>query len=139
MKSAKRSPLTLLNELESFDKTLPTYCREHLEQVSTAFLATKHTTSAKDPDGDQSDMGFNHRGGRPGFIRVFEEIASDNPQKINTYIVLPDFSGNRFYQSLGNIQGDPQVGLVFPDFKTGNVLYITGVAENLFLIATPKS
>lgn len=48
-----------------------------------------------------------------------------------TYLVLPDYFGNRFYQSLGNIETDPQVGLLFPDFTTGDVLYITGNAENL--------
>jgi len=46
-------------------------------------------------------------------------------------LVLPDHSGNRFYQSLGNIETNKQVGMIFPDFTNGDILYITGTAENL--------
>lgn len=38
-------------------------------------------------------------------------------------------SGNRLYQTLGNLKETPHAGLVFPDFGTGNVLYITGTTE----------
>ena len=61
-------------------------------------------------------MGVNHRGGAPGFVRVYEENDGD---AVTTYLVLPDHSGNRFYQSLGNIETDPQVGLVFHGFHHG--------------------
>jgi len=65
-------------------------------------------------------MGLNHRGGGPGFVRVYEEnkqtgderahdeVLSESPT--TTYVVLPDHSGNRFYQSLGNVQSDRLVG-----------------------------
>lgn len=115
---------------DSFDtraSALPADAKAVVDRASTVFLATKHI--AKDnASGTQTDMGVNHRGGAPGFTRIYEE--TDGSQ-ITTYLVLPDHSGNRFYQSLGNIETDSQVGLVFPDFTTGHVLYVTGEAENL--------
>jgi len=115
---------------DSFDantSALPADAKAVVDRASTVFLATKH--SAKDSaSGIQADMGVNHRGGAPGFTRIYEEEDGDG---VATYLVLPDHSGNRFYQSLGNIETDPQVGLVFPDFVNGHVLSVTGEAENL--------
>jgi ferredoxin-NADP reductase len=115
---------------DSFDtntSALPADAKAVVDRASTVFLATKHTAEIN-TDGIKTDMGVNHRGGAPGFTRTYEEHDGD---QITTYLILPDHSGNRFYQSLGNIETDPQVGLVFPDFTTGHVLYVTGEAENL--------
>ncbi|WP_299669440.1 pyridoxamine 5'-phosphate oxidase family protein [uncultured Ruegeria sp.] len=115
---------------ESFDahtSALPDNAKAVVNRASTVFLATKHIGD-EGTSGTQSDMGVNHRGGTPGFARIYDEASEG---QITTYLVLPDHSGNRFYQSLGNIETDPQVGLVFPDFTTGEVLYVTGSAENL--------
>lgn len=115
---------------DSFDtrtEALPEIAKAVVDQSSTVFLATKYTAVDNDADA-QSDMGVNHRGGAPGFTRIYEENDGD---QVTTYLVLPDHSGNRFYQSLGNIETDPQVGLLFPDFTTGDVLHVTGEAENL--------
>lgn len=115
---------------DSFDvdtTALPADAKAVVHRASTVFLATKHTTT-DDASDIQTDMGVNHRGGAPGFTRIYEECDGD---QVTTYLVLPDHSGNRFYQSLGNIETDPQVGLVFPDFATGDVLYVTGDAENM--------
>ncbi len=115
---------------DSFDNNvsaLPTEAKDVIDGASTVFLATKHIV--RDTASDAlTDMGVNHRGGAPGFTRIYEENDGD---RVTTYLVLPDHSGNRFYQSLGNIETDPQVGLVFPDFTTGHILYVTGEAENL--------
>ncbi len=115
---------------DSFDEptsALPADAKAVVEGASTVFLATKHSATDK-ATGVQTDMGVNHRGGAPGFTRIYEEEDGDG---VATYLVLPDHSGNRFYQTLGNIETDPQVGLVFPDFANGHVLYVTGEAENL--------
>lgn len=45
-------------------------------------------------------------------------------------LILPDLSGNRFLTSLGNVETDQHVGLVLPDFKTGSILYVTGLGIN---------
>lgn len=69
----------------------------------------------------EDDMDVNHRGGPLGFVRIIS--ASE--------IAYPEYSGNRLYQSLGNLQLNPKIGLAFPDYATGEVLYVTGTAEIL--------
>ncbi len=123
----KRRPEVVHDGFDTHTSALPDEAKSVVARASTVFLATKHT-SDDTTAGVQTDMGVNHRGGAPGFTRLYEE---DDGAQVTTYLVLPDHSGNRFYQSLGNIETDPQVGLVFPDFATGEILYITGDAENL--------
>lgn len=71
------------------------------------------------------DMDTNHRGGPAGFVRVVSNGSDD------AEIIYPEYSGNRLYQTLGNLTVTPLAGLVFPDFDTGDVLYITGRTEIL--------
>lgn len=67
------------------------------------------------------DMDVNHRGGPPGFVRIIS----------HTELAYPEYSGNRLYQSLGNLQLNPKIGITFPNYETGDVLYITGTTEIL--------
>lgn len=94
---------------------------EHVRKADTLFIASRHRSTAGEP----SDMDANHRGGSPGFVRV---ATTDGVSKL----YLPDFSGNNFFQTLGNLQLDHGCGVVLPDFVTGDMLYITGEAENVF-------
>jgi ferredoxin-NADP reductase len=64
---------------------------------------------------------MNHRGGRPGFVRV----------QGGRTCVIPDYSGNRMMQSLGNVDATPLASLTFFDFVSGDILYITGNAKNI--------
>ena len=123
----RRTAELAFDRFENATVALPVDAKATIDRASTVFLATKHI-SEDEALGNQTDMGVNHRGGAPGFTRIYEEKDSDS---VTTYLVLPDHSGNRFYQSLGNIETHPHVGLVFPDFTTGHVLYVTGEAENL--------
>eukprot|EP00929_Paragymnodinium_shiwhaense_P073929 TRINITY_DN37795_c0_g1_i3.p1 TRINITY_DN37795_c0_g1~~TRINITY_DN37795_c0_g1_i3.p1 ORF type:complete len:621 (-),score=117.33 TRINITY_DN37795_c0_g1_i3:453-2315(-) len=108
--------------LSSDNVLLHDAAKEIIRQASTVFLATKHI----DAEGStESDAGLNHRGGPRGFVRSYDEGGE-------SFIVLPDYSGNRFYQSLGNVQSDRMAGIVFPNFHTGDMLHVTGQAENLF-------
>ncbi len=68
-------------------------------------------------------MSTNHRGGPPGFVRV---AKNDNAGVV---LVYPELSGNRLYQTLGNMWTTPKAGLMFPDFDSGDALYITGTTE----------
>lgn len=81
------------------------------------FLSSRHGTESMDT---------NNRGGTPGFVRVFSNSADEGVS-----LVYPEYSGNRLFQTLGNLQTDPAVGITFPDFETGDVLYLTGRAEIL--------
>lgn len=70
-------------------------------------------------------MDTNIRGGSPGFVRVLSNDSS------GAVLVYPEYSGNRLYQSLGNMQTTSRAGFVFPNFETGNVLYVTGETQVL--------
>lgn len=60
-----------------------------------------------------------HRGGKPGFVRIDEDGT----------LTIPDFSGNLFFNTLGNFLINPRAGLIFVDFHSGDVLQMTGTAE----------
>ena len=60
-----------------------------------------------------------HRGGNPGFVRVEDDGS----------LVIPDYSGNNMFQTLGNVAVTGVAGLLFIDFETGRTLQLTGRAE----------
>jgi len=104
-------PALVQPKLESSGPTLSAEGNALIAKSDMFFLST--STS--------SDMDVNHRGGAPGFVRIIS----------STQIAYPEFSGNRLYQSLGNLQLNPKIGITFPDYVTGDVLYITGMTEIL--------
>ncbi|WP_044559824.1 pyridoxamine 5'-phosphate oxidase family protein [Azospirillum sp. B4] len=68
---------------------------------------------------DRRQVDVSHRGGRAGFVR----IADDG------MLTIPDFAGNLFFATLGNILVNGKAGLVFIDFETGDMLQLTGDAQ----------
>jgi ferredoxin-NADP reductase len=96
----------------------------HLPPEAVDLIAKADTFFISSCDHDK-DMDMNIRGGPPGFVRVQSNDDS------STVLVWPEYSGNNLYQTLGNLQTSPKAGLVFPDFETGNVLYVTGDTETL--------
>lgn len=80
------------------------------------FIATYY--SADDADQAQG-ADVSHRGGKPGFVH----IDSDSR------LTFPDFRGNSHYNTLGNLELNPRAGLLFPDFETGDLLYVAARAE----------
>lgn len=95
-----------------------------IHATDTAFLSTSYVAAQEDENIHPSRVGTNHRGGRPGFIRV-------KPSDGKT-LVLPNYAGNRVMNSLGNIHVTPVAGIVFPSFSTGLILHVTGKAETLY-------
>lgn len=88
------------------------------------FLGSIYIAPPQDESRFPSHAGMNHRAGRPGFIRV---------RKDGRTVILPDYSGNRMMQSLGNIAITRLASFTFVDYdNTGDVLYLTGKATNLF-------
>lgn len=52
-------------------------------------------------------------------------ILVENPKTV----VFPDYSGNKMYNSLGNILVNPHIGMLFLDFPTASRLRVNGKAE----------
>ena len=89
--------------------------QELITAADTFFIATAYLDDAA---GLAKGVDVSHRGGKPGFVRI------DG----NT-LTVPDFSGNCFFNTLGNIETNPRAGLLFIDFDQGNLLYLTGRAD----------
>lgn len=82
---------------------------QFIAQADTLFIASAHPDYGVDAS---------HRGGNPGFVNV------ESPTRLR----IPDYSGNRMFNTLGNISVNPAVGLVFPDFQRGCTLQLSGRA-----------
>jgi len=89
-----------------------------IEGADTFFIASRTKYFDKDK---RSGIDASHRGGKPGFVKVE-----------NNQLKFPDFRGNGFFNTLGNIESDNRVGLFFPDFTTGNAVFVAGKARVLW-------
>ena len=87
-----------------------------IANADTLFIASRY--AAKNNSANQG-VDVSHRGGKPGFVRIENEHA----------FTFPNFTGNSFYNTLGNLLLDNRVGILFLDFEAGHLLSITGHAE----------
>jgi predicted pyridoxine 5'-phosphate oxidase superfamily flavin-nucleotide-binding protein len=92
-------------------------------RADTFFIATA-SPFAKDHDPAEG-VDVSHRGGKPGFVRVSEEDG-------RSVLTAPDFAGNQFFNSFGNLLRNPRAGIVFVDFESGHLLSLAGDAEVLW-------
>ena len=87
---------------------------ELVARADTFFVAT----SIVGHDGIQRPDA-SHRGGDAGVIRIDADGT----------LTIPDYPGNRFFNTLGNLLMNPQAGLLFVDFETGDLLQMAGSAQ----------
>lgn len=87
--------------------------RAMIAGAETLFVASAY----EGRDGRTVDV--SHRGGRPGFVRI----------EADGTLAIPDFAGNGYFNTLGNIHANPKAGLAFVDFAQGDLLQLTGEAE----------
>lgn len=90
--------------------------RGGLDDAARALILASDTFFVASYAGVAVDV--SHRGGKPGFVRVDGDV-----------LTIPDFSGNRFFNTLGNLAANPVAGLLFIDFERGDLLQLTGRAE----------
>jgi predicted pyridoxine 5'-phosphate oxidase superfamily flavin-nucleotide-binding protein len=91
-----------------------------IHAADTFFIASAAPQARGGHGADGVDV--SHRGGLPGFVRVTRENGA-------TVLTSPDFLGNFFFNTLGNIAVNPKTGLLFVDFATGDMLTLTGTAD----------
>jgi predicted pyridoxine 5'-phosphate oxidase superfamily flavin-nucleotide-binding protein len=94
--------------VERLDRLDPA-ARTGIEATDTLFVATT---------GGAEGVDISHRGGKPGFVRVEGDT-----------LTVPDFSGNRYFNTLGNLLLDPRTALLIADFSGGDLLHIQGRTE----------
>lgn len=85
--------------------------------ADTVLLATASSVSSSPKDG----CDVSHRGGTAGFISVEDTGAQ-------VVLMLPDYQGNRMFNTWGNLSVNPKLGLLVPDFERGSALSISGSA-----------
>ena len=82
---------------------------EWIAQADTMFIASAHPQRGADAS---------HRGGNPGFVKV----------EGTRRLIIPDYSGNTMFNTLGNISVNPRTGLLFLNFEQGRTLQLSGSA-----------
>ncbi len=92
--------------------------RRMIARADTLFIATAYAGEAA-AAGRAGGVDVSHRGGKPGFVRVDADGT----------LTMPDFFGNFFFNTLGNIAVHPRAGLLFIDFDSGDLLYLAVHAE----------
>ena len=85
-------------------------------RADTLFVATG--VPQRGGDGDRG-ADVSHRGGPAGFVKIEDEHT----------LLVPDYAGNHFFMTLGNLQLNPRAGVLFIDFESGDLLSLTGSAE----------
>ena len=115
-----RRPAAAEREPRTEGRVLSPRAAALVTRADTFFIAT---TGAEARGGDaRQGCDVSHRGGNPGFVRVECEAGS-------SVLYWPDFRGNTFFNTLGNLAANPRAGLLFMDFDSGAVLLTTGTAS----------
>ncbi len=92
--------------------------RRMVGKADTFFIATAYAGD-RDTVGVAGGVDVSHRGGKPGFVRLDADGT----------LTVPDFLGNFFFNTLGNLTVNPRAGLLFIDFESGDLLYLAVTAE----------
>ena len=87
-----------------------------IDDAAGKLIASADTFFVASAAGAAVDM--SHRGGRPGFVRQDGDM-----------LTIPDFSGNRYFNTFGNFLVSPRAGLLFVDFERGYLLHLSGEIE----------
>ena len=84
-----------------------------IRNADTVFMASSHPETGADAS---------HRGGNRGFVQIVDERT----------LRIPDYVGNSLFNTFGNVELDPRVGLCIPDFDGQRLLQLTGQARLLW-------
>ena len=97
-------------ELASLDPE----ARSLILRADTFFVASRSRANI----GPAGGADISHRGGRPGFVHLQADT-----------LLVPDFRGNHYFNTLGNLLGEPRASLLFLDFESGDLLQLQGLAS----------
>lgn len=99
--------------------------RALLASADTVFIASAAPRAGSGTDETNQGVDVSHRGGLPGFARVHDE---DGPEGASV-LTIPDYRGNFFFNTLGNLLARPQAGLLCVDPGSGDVLQLAAEAS----------
>jgi len=92
--------------------------RALIAAADTFYVASAHPDALESPQRAHG-VDVSHRGGPVGFVQVTADST----------LVVPDFRGNNFFNTLGNLQLHSRAGLLFMDRARGDLLELEASAE----------
>jgi len=100
-----------------------------LRRADTLFVGSA-SAARMDASGDADrtqGVDVSHRGGRSGFLDVDAVPRADG--QIRVRLTMPDYIGNFFFNTLGNLLAWPKAGLLVPDYEGGGLLHLAADAS----------
>ncbi len=97
----------------AFGAELPAEAAALIARCDTMFVATSSGEAVR-----AGGLDISHRGGEAGFLRLEDQV-----------LTVPDYWGNRYFNTLGNLLLEPRASLVMVDFDSGDILQLQGLAE----------
>jgi len=99
----------------AFGADLPPRVRDLFAAATTLFVASASGAGAQ---GAAAGLDISHRGGPAGFARLDGDV-----------LTVPDYPGNRYFNTLGNFLAEPRAAIVLADFASGDVVQLQGIVE----------
>ncbi|MEH6435107.1 pyridoxamine 5'-phosphate oxidase family protein [Massilia sp. DD77] len=99
--------------VETFGPELPRDAAALIAACQTMFVATS--------SGDAGGLDMSHRGGEAGFLLLHGDV-----------LTVPDYAGNRYFNTLGNLLREPRASLLLVDFERGDILQLQGLVKLLW-------
>lgn len=96
----------------------------HLDPAAIEAIAAADTffvASAARTDQPTGGVDVSHRGGPRGFVHVEGDT-----------LTIPDYPGNRYFNTLGNLLVSRRAAVLFLDFARGDLLHFQGTTEILW-------
>jgi hypothetical protein len=107
----------------AFGADVPERARAMLAASTTLFVAS---SSGADAHGAARGLDISHRGGPAGFARMDGNV-----------LTVPDYPGNRYFNTLGNFVSEPRAAIVLADVASGDVLQLQGSVDVDWTAAEP--
>ena len=104
--------------VEAFGTELPADARLLIASCETMFVATSSGAAAPS---HAAGLDMSHRGGEAGFLKLDGKV-----------LTVPDYPGNRFFNTVGNLLVEPRASLLIVNFDTGDILQMQGTAKVLW-------
>ncbi len=118
-----RSALVAPGPVQRLGAELDAAAVARVQHADTLFIAS---ASAPRPGAGTSEgVDVSYRGGEPGFVHVAHTAGG-------VVLSLPDYPGNQFFNTLGNLALHPLAGLLVVDYEEGGLLHIAAQAEVLW-------
>ena len=99
------------------DRLAEKLSRREMTADDRAFIARQPLFFLASAD-DQGQPDVSYKGGAPGFVQALDERT----------LAFPSYDGNGMFRSLGNVQLNPRVALLFIDFEQPQRLRVLGRA-----------